>query len=72
MVGTDTTSHYLQMIIFYISKHPDIELKIRKEIEEHMKERDFSVTNLKNFKEIEAVMKEVTRIYGPANIVLPR
>lgn len=72
MVGTDTTSHYLQMMIFYISKHPNVEHKIRNEIEEHMKEKDFSVSNLKNFKYIEAVMKETTRIYGPANLIVTR
>ena len=72
MVGTDTTSHYLQMMIFYISKHPDVEQKVRNEIVEHMKDQDFSVSNLKKFKYIEAVMKETTRIYGPANLSIMR
>ena len=33
---------------------------------------DFSIDNLKNLKYIDAVMKETTRIYGPANFILLR
>ena len=72
MVGTDTTSHFIQMMIFYVSKNPTVEQKLRVEIEQHGKDQDFSNKNLKNFKYIEAVMKETTRMYGPVNLTIPR
>lgn len=37
-----------------------------------MKEDDYSFENLKNFKYIQAIQKEATRIYGPANIIFFR
>ena len=37
-----------------------------------MGDNDFSIDNLKNLKYIDAVMKETTRIYGPANFILLR
>ena len=37
-----------------------------------MQKDNFNVENLKNFKYIDAVMKETTRIYGPANFILLR
>lgn len=37
-----------------------------------MKEDDYSYENLKKFVYIDAIEKEVTRIYGPGNIGFPR
>ena len=57
MAGTDTTSHYLEMTIYLLSKHPQIMKKVRAEIEEFMKEDDYSYENLKNFKYIDILQK---------------
>ena len=57
IAGIDSTSHYLMMIIYFIVLHPDVEKKVRKEVETFMKEDDYSYENLKNFKYIDCVEK---------------
>ena len=37
-----------------------------------MKEDDYSFENLKKMTYIDAIQKEVTRVYGPGNIIFPR
>ena len=51
-----------------MAKHPEVERKVRAEIEEFMKEEDYSYENLKNFTYIDNVEKETTRFYGPGNL----
>lgn len=72
VAGTDTTSNFWNVILCYIGKHAEVELKAREEIEKFMKEDDYSYDNLKNLVYIDAIEKEVTRIYGPGNLVFPR
>ena len=55
------------MMIYLVAQHPEVEKKVREEIKEHMVEDDYSFENLKNFRYIENVEKEVTRFYGPGN-----
>ena len=52
IAGTDTTSHYLESMIIYLVKYPEIMEKVRREIQKYMKEDDYSYENLKNFKYI--------------------
>ena len=40
---------------------------MREEIDEYMKDDDFSYENLKKMTYIDCVEKEVTRFYGPVN-----
>ena len=70
--GTDTTSHYLEMMIYLIAQHPEVEAKVREEVTRLMKEDDYSFENLKKFEYIDMVQKETTRIYGPAVSLLVR
>ena len=70
--GTDTTSNYLATMIYLVVKHPEVEKKVRAEIEEFMKEDDYSYENLKNFTYIDNLEKETTRFYGPVNNILYR
>ena len=70
--GVDTTSNYLAMTIYLLAQHPEKLKKVRKEIERHMEEDDFSYENLKKCEYIEWVQKEVTRFYGPLNGNVPR
>ena len=66
MAGTDTTSNYLQGMIYLIAQHPEVEKKLRKEINERMTEEDYSFDNLKNFHYIDWIQKETTRFFGPS------
>ena len=65
--GTDTTSNYLTMMIYLVYQHPEVEKKVREEIDQYMKVDDFSYENLKKMTYIDCVEKEVTRFYGPLN-----
>ena len=65
--GVDTTSTYLATTIFEIARNPEVEEKVRAEIEEHMQTDDYSYENLKMFTYIDNVQKEVTRFYGPVS-----
>ena len=70
--GVDTTSNYLSTMIYLVVKHPEVERKVREEVEKHMQEDDYSYENLKNFTYIDNVQKETTRFYGPVNSNLLR
>ena len=70
--GTDKTSNYLTMMIYLVYQHPEVEKKVRQEIDEHMKEDDFGYNNLKKMTYIDCVEKEVTRFYGPTHNGFPR
>ena len=63
--GTDTTSHFLQMMVYYIARDPEVEGKIRTEIDRFMSTNDYSYENLKNLTYIDNIQKETTRLYGP-------
>ena len=70
--GVDTTSAYLATMIFLIARDPEIERKVRAEIEEYMQTDDYSYENLKKFTYIENIQKETTRFYGPVNVIFLR
>ena len=57
IAGVDKTSNYLVMMIYLIVQHPEVEEKVRAEIEEHMKEDDYSYENLKKMTYIDCVEK---------------
>ena len=71
IAGTDTTSHFLLMMVYYIAMDPAVEAKLREEIREYVG-GDFSYDNLKKLKYIDWIQKETTRMYGPVNGVFPR
>jgi cytochrome P450 len=46
--GTDTTSHFTEMMVYYISQNSQIEEKLRKQIDEVIKsDEDITKENLK-------------------------
>ena len=49
MAGIDTTSNYVQGMIYLIAQHPEVEQKLRKEVGNFMANDDYSFENLKNF-----------------------
>ena len=66
--GVDTTSSYLASILSLIAFYPEVQRKVREEIQEHMKEDDFSFSNLKKLVYLEGVQKKTTRMYGPGTL----
>lgn len=72
MAGTDTTARFLQAMICEIVKRPHIQKRLREEIDTFMKEDDYSYENLKNFRYIECLQKEMSRFYGPINELFVR
>lgn len=72
VAGTDTTSNFWNVMVAYLCKYPEIMKKARDEIDLYMKDDDYSYENLKKMEYLDAIEKEVTRIYGPGNIVYPR
>ena len=40
------------MMVLYMAKHPEIQLKVREEVEKYMSVDNYSFENLKNFKYI--------------------
>ena len=64
--GTDTTSHFLQIAVYEIARNPEVEQKVREEIDKFMSTNDYSYENLKNLTYIDNVQKETLRVYGPS------
>ena len=60
------------MMIYLIAQHPEVEKKVREEVDRLMKEDDYSFENLKKFEYIDMIQKETTRYYGPAPTILRR
>ena len=54
------------MLIYYIAREPEVEQKVREEIDKFMSTNDYSYENLKNLTYIDNVQKETIRLYGPA------
>lgn len=59
-------------MIYYTISNPECERILREEIDTYMKNDDYSFENLKNFKYIDNIQKETTRMYGPVNTLFPR
>ena len=55
--GTDTTSNFTQTMIYAIAIHPEIESKVREQIDAFMQKEDYSYENLKNLKYIDLLQK---------------
>lgn len=57
VAGTDTTSNFWNLTINYLGKYPEVEAKVREEVETFMKVDDYSYDNLSKFKYIDALQK---------------
>ena len=57
VAGTDTTSNFWNLTINYLGKYPEVEAKVREEVETLMKVDDYSYDNLSKFKYIDALQK---------------
>jgi cytochrome P450 len=59
-------------MIYLVCLHPEVEEKVRREIDEVVKEEDYSYENLKRCTYIDCIEKEVTRYYGPGFRIFDR
>ena len=67
LAGHETTSGTLTMLIYFLSRHPEVQERCRKEIEEIFGDEDPTVETISQLKYVENVILEASRIYGPAN-----
>ncbi len=65
IAGHDTTAVALTWAIYLISKHPEVEEKIVKEIKENFKGESLTMADLRNFQYTRMVIQEVMRLYPP-------
>lgn len=72
VAGADTTSNFWNMLVAYLGKYPQVDAQVRQEVTKYMGDADYSYENLKKLTYIDALQKEVTRVYGPGNITFPR
>ena len=71
--GSDATSNFLQSMLFFIKKHPQVEARLRKDIDEIFKtDEDINAANLKKLYYVDWIQKEATRFYGPGTGIATR
>lgn len=69
LAGTETNSFALQVTIYLLSIHPEVEEKLLQELRE---EHFLSIETINQLKYLDRVIKEVFRLYPPAPFILPR
>ena len=66
LVGHDSTSSLLTSLIYMLTQHPDVEDKIREEIETVIGDGKPNMENIKKLTYTMAVVKETLRLFPPA------
>lgn len=73
--GMDTTGHLLTMTVYYLTKNPEILVKLKEEISkvygENLSE-DFTFENLNKLDYMHAVFRETLRFANPAPFIFWR
>lgn len=73
VVGTDSSSRFLAMMIYYLGQNPKILEKARTQINQVIKtNEDFTYENLKKLNYIDMIQNETTRHFGPGNGIFIR
>ncbi|KAI6190865.1 Cyp-13A10 [Aphelenchoides bicaudatus] len=72
IAGFDTTANTLAFTAFYLAKRPEIQDKLRSEIEEHCTSNEPTYEELHKLKYADAIMKEVLRFHPIAALALNR
>ncbi|XP_070505523.1 cytochrome P450 4d2-like [Chironomus tepperi] len=70
--GHDTTTNAICFTLHMIAKHPEVQQKLNKEIEEVLGDGELTFKSLNEFKYLELVIKESLRLYPPAPIISRR
>uniref|UniRef100_A0A6B2L9E9 Cytochrome P450 n=1 Tax=Arcella intermedia TaxID=1963864 RepID=A0A6B2L9E9_9EUKA len=66
LAGRDTTAILLAATIYYLSFHPDVEAKVRREVEEVVGEEEVGMRHTGRLKYLGNVLDEVLRVFPPA------
>lgn len=66
IAGHETSANALAWTWYILSQHPDVLLKVRKEIEEHLGKRKATAADLPKLTYLTQVIQESMRIYPPA------
>ncbi|KAH9849581.1 cytochrome P450 monooxygenase pc-bph [Lenzites betulinus] len=75
IAGSDTTSNSSCAITYYLAKHPRVQAKLQKELDEALAGEDDAVApyeTVKRLTYLEAVVNEALRIHSTSGIGLPR
>ncbi|KAL7042776.1 hypothetical protein ACKWTF_001272 [Chironomus riparius] len=70
--GHDTTTNAICFTLYMIAKHPEVQEKLNKEIQEVLGDEELTFKSLNEFKYLELVVKETLRLYPPAPIISRR
>ncbi|KAL7042777.1 hypothetical protein ACKWTF_001273 [Chironomus riparius] len=70
--GHDTTTNAICFTLYMIAKHPEVQEKLNKEIQEVLGDEELTFKSLNEFKYLELVIKESLRLYPPAPIIARR
>jgi cytochrome P450/NADPH-cytochrome P450 reductase len=70
LVGHDSTSSLLTSLMFLLSQHPEVEEKMRNEVDQVMGEEPPDMQNIQNLPYTMAVIKETLRLYPPAQALV--
>lgn len=66
LAGHETTALLLAHSFYLLSKHPDVERKLRRELDQQLGGRLPNATDVKKLPYLERVLKETMRLYPPA------
>lgn len=69
VAGHETTALALSWTMYLVAKHPEVEEKIRQEIQTVVGDETFTVDKVWKLEYIKAVLDEVMRLYPPAWII---
>jgi cytochrome P450 len=68
VTGTETPAHYLDMVFYYVGKYPEVQRKLKEQINSIiLTDDDINYENLTRLAYIDWLLMEVTRYYGPAS-----
>jgi cytochrome P450 family 4 len=70
--GHDTTTNAICFTLYLIAKHPEVQEKLNKEIQEVLGDRELTFNILNEFKYLELVIKESLRLYPPVPMISRR
>lgn len=71
LAGQDTNLATFQFTVKLLSAHPEVEEKLRQELQENLKGQDFTVENVHKIQYLDMVVKEAMRMFPPV-LFLPR
>ncbi|CAG9797889.1 unnamed protein product [Chironomus riparius] len=70
--GHDTTTNAICFTLHMIAKHPEVQEKLNKEIQDVIGDEELTFKSLNEFKYLELVIKETLRLYPPAPMISRR